>query len=117
MTALRIVLVVFFLSLGVYTAIVGEHHGWNLLSVFFADIVAMNWSGQFNSDFTGFLALSALWLAWRHDFSPAGLALGVRGFFGGMMALTLYLFVASGRANGDAKVLLLGPRRAGGSAA
>ena len=113
MAAFRVFLVVFFLCLGGYTAIVGMNHGWNLLPVFFADIVAMTWPGQFNLEFTGFLSLSALWLAWRHDFSPVGLALGVLGFFGGMGVLTLYLVAASLAAEGDPKVLLLGRRRTG----
>jgi hypothetical protein len=110
--AFRTFLVVFFLCLGGYTLIVGMNHGWDLLPLFFADIGAMTWAGQFNLDFTGFLVLSALWLAWRHDFSAVGLALGAVGFFGGMGFLTVYLFVASLAARGDPKVLLLGRRRA-----
>jgi len=110
--AFRVFLVVFFLCLGGYTVVVGMNHGWNLLPLFFADIGAMTWAGQFNLDFTGFLSLSALWLAWRHDFSVGGLALGVLGLFGGMAVLTVYLLVASLAANGDPKVLLLGRRRA-----
>jgi len=62
----------------------------------------------------GFLTLSGLWLAWRHHFSPAGLVLGVLGFFGGMSVLAPYLFFASLKANGDMKVLLLGKDRARG---
>jgi hypothetical protein len=34
--------------------------------------------------------------------------LGVLGFFGGIMVLAPYLFLASFKANGDMKVLLLG---------
>ncbi len=75
-------------------------------------MAAMKWPGQFNCDFMGFLSLSALWLAWRNQFSPKGIALGVLGFFGGMMVLAPYLFFASLKANGDAQVLLLGEARA-----
>jgi hypothetical protein len=56
--------------------------------------------------------LSGLWLAWRHHFSLGGLALGVLGFFGGIMVLAPYLLVASFKANGDMKMLLLGKDRA-----
>jgi hypothetical protein len=112
--ALRVFLLVFFLCLGGYTVVVGMNHGWNLLPLFLADIRAMTWAGQFNLDFTGFLVLSGLWLAWRHDFSASGIALGVLGFFGGMGVLTVYLLVASFEAKGDPKVLLLGRRRANG---
>jgi hypothetical protein len=112
MTAFRSFLVAVFLCLGAYTAVVGMNHGWNLLPVFFSDIAAMTWAGQFNFDFMTFLALSGLWLAWRHHFSPGGVALGVLGFFGGMMVLAPYLLYASVQAKGDARILFLGKARA-----
>jgi hypothetical protein len=112
MIAFRCYLVCLVLALGGYTLLVGMEHGWNLLPIFFADIAAGTWPGQFNADFTCFLSLSALWLAWRHHFSAGGLALGLLGFFGGMMVLAPYLFFASLRARGDAAVLLLGEARA-----
>jgi hypothetical protein len=112
MGAFRIYLAIAFVCLGTYTMIVGVNHGWNLLPVFFGEMAAMTWHGQFNADFMGFLSLSGLWLAWRHRFSPGGLALGVLGLFGGMIVLAPYLFFASLKADGDVKVLLLGKARA-----
>jgi len=112
MRGLRTYLLLVVASLGLYTVVVGLEHGWGLLPIFFGDIAAMTWPGQFNCDFMSFLSLSALWLAWRHEFSPAGIALGVLGLFGGMMVLAPYLLWASARADGDAAVLLLGPVRA-----
>jgi len=105
-------LVVVLVCLGSYTLVVGVNHGWNLLPIFFSNIAAMTWLGQFNFDFTTFLALSGLWLAWRHHFSAGGLVLGVLGFFGGMMVLAPYLLYASYQANGDVRILLLGNTRA-----
>jgi hypothetical protein len=99
MSAFRTYLVIVIACLGTYTMIVGLNHGWNILPVFFGDLAAMTWPGQFNSDFMSFLSLSGLWLAWRHQFSPAGLALGVVGIFGGMMVLAPYLVFASLKAN------------------
>lgn len=113
MTAFRIFLAMVIACLSTYTIVVGINHGWNLLPIFFSNITAMTWSGQFNLDFTTFLTLSGLWLAWRHHFSAGGLALGVLGFFGGMMVLAPYLLYASYKANGDVRVLLLGNMRAG----
>jgi hypothetical protein len=110
--AFRLYLVVVIACLGTYTMIVGINHGWNLLPIFFSDIGAMKWPGQFNCDFMSFLSLSALWLAWRHHFSVGGLLLGVLGFFGGMMILAPYLLYASYQASGDVAVLLLGKARA-----
>lgn len=112
MTAFRVLLVVLFTCILFYTAVVVDNHGFGLIDVFFSDMLAMGWPGQFNVDFTSFLTLSALWLAWRHHFSPVGLALGVLGFFGGGLVLTAYLLIASIGAKGDMKELLLGKARA-----
>lgn len=112
MKAFRIYLAVVIAALGGYTVVVGLRHGWDLLPIFFRDIAAMTWEGQFNCDFTSFLSLSALWLAWRHRFSPGGLLLGVLGFFGGMMVLAPYLLYASSQTGNDVTALLVGPDRA-----
>jgi hypothetical protein len=113
MNAFRVVLVVLFTGILVYTAVVMASHGPGLFTVFFGDIMVMGWPGQFNVDFLGFLTLSALWLSWRHHFSPVGIAPGVLGFFGGGLVFTAYLFLASLDARGDVKTLLLGKVRAG----
>lgn len=95
-----------------YTLAVGLEHGWNLVPIFFSNIANMDWQGQFNADFMGFLALSAIWVTWRHQFSAGAFALGVVAFFGGIMFLAPYLLWASFKANGDARILLLGKARA-----
>ena len=114
MTAFRVYLILFLLCLTGYTLVVGLNHGWNLLPVFISNITAMGWPGQFNLDFAGFLGLAAIWVAWRHQFSGGGLALGVIAFAGGMMFLAPYLLWASARADGDPKIVLLGKHRAAG---
>ncbi len=111
MTFFRIYVVVVFACLTVYTLIVGINHGWNLLPIFFSNITEMTWSGQFNFDFITFLGLSGIWVAWRHQFSASGIALGVVAFFGGMMFLAPYLLYFSVQTGGDVKVLLLGKER------
>ena len=112
MKMFRLFLMVEVLSLIVYTFVVGKNQGWNLFPLFFADIAAMTWPGQFNFDFLMFLILSGLWLTWRHHFSIAGFALGLLGLFGGTMFLAPYLLYESFRAKGDIKILLLGEKRA-----
>jgi hypothetical protein len=111
MTALRTFSAVIFIVIGAYTAIVGANHGYGLFSVFFGDMMAMGWPGQFNLDFMFMLALSALWVSWRHQFSGAGLLLGLLAFLGGAAFLSIYLFIVAGQSNGNAKVLLLGRAR------
>jgi hypothetical protein len=95
MLILRIFLVLHLAVLTGYTLVVIENHGLNLLPVFFGDMAAMAWPGQFNLDFLGFLILSALWTAWRNGFSATGLLLAVIAFFGGMAFLSIYLLILS----------------------
>lgn len=110
MTIFRVFLVAFLLVLGAYTAVVIVNDGANLFPVFLGDMMAVNWSGQFNLDFMGFLMLSALWTAWRNNFSPQGLGLAVLAFFFGMAFLTIYLLVLASKTQGDARAMLLGSR-------
>ncbi len=112
MMLFRLFLIGFLATLAGYTALVIVDHGWNLVPVFFGDIAAMTWPGQFNLDFLGFLLLSAIWVAWRNHFSPAGLGLAVLASIGGMMFLTIYLLVLIGQTRGDIATIMLGARRA-----
>lgn len=112
MLAFRVFLASIFIVIAVYTVVVIGEHGMGLIPIFFGDIAKMGWPGQFNLDFTGFLLLSGFWMAWRHEFSGAGLVLGVMGVFLGAPMLTAYLLIASTRVNGDVPALLLGPSRA-----
>jgi hypothetical protein len=109
-TPFRSLLVVIFATVAVYTGIVASRHGPNLLPVFFGDIAGLAWPGQFNLDFMCLLALTGLWVAWRHRFGAAGIALGLVAVFGGVLFLSAYLFVESRRAQGDVRALLLGSR-------
>jgi hypothetical protein len=111
MILFRSLLAIFTISIISFTGIVVTNHGWNLFPIFFGDMIAMTWPGQFNFDFMCFLILSGLWLSWRHHFSIGGLMLGVFGVFGGIMLLAPYILIASYSAKGDIKVLLLGKVR------
>lgn len=111
MTLFRVFLIVCLLAVVGYTSITVTHHGLNLLPVFFGDMAEMAWPGQFNLDFMCFLALSAIWVSWRHHFSAAGLALAVLAFLGGMLFLSIYLLVLTARCGGDVSALLLGEKR------
>ena len=114
MTALRVFLVAMWAAISGYTAIVVAHHGMGLFPVFFGDMAKMDWPGQFNLDFMCMLALSALWVAWRHHFSGGGLGLAVLAFFGGASFLSVYLLIISLQAQGDVREMLLGVERASG---
>jgi len=110
MTVFRIFLAVIFLSILAYTAVTISNHGLNLLPIFFGDMKTMAWPGQFNFDFMTFLALSALWTAWRNQFSAKGLGLSVLAFFGGMLFFSAYLFILTFKANGSLVQVMIGDR-------
>lgn len=111
MTGFRVLLVVIWVTIAAYTAVVIANHGIGLLPVFFGDMARMGWPGQFNLDFLCMLMLSGLWVAWRHRFTGAGIALGLGALFGGALFLSAYLLVVSLRERGDMPRILLGPGR------
>ncbi len=112
MTGFRVLLVAILVWIAGYTVVTVANHGPNLFPQFFGDMAAFGWAGQFNADFLCFLVLSALWVAWRHEYSPGGLGLSVLAFFGGAFFLSVYLLVMSFSTGGDIRVILLGPSRA-----
>ncbi len=112
MGALRILFAAMFVLIVVYTGVTIQAHGWNLFPDFLGDISAMNWPGQFNTDFLCFLVLSGLWVAWRHHFSALGLVLAPIATVGGILFLSVYLFIMSFRVDDDVVTLLIGPERA-----
>lgn len=111
MSALRILLSLILVVVVAYPGVVIARHGIGLLPVFFGDMARVGWAGQFNLDFMFMLLFSALWVAWRHRFSAAGLALAALAFFGGTPFLCLYLLFNSSRCGGDVRALLLGCRQ------
>lgn len=108
MTAFRFALIAYVAVLLVYTGIVIANHGMGLIPIFFGDIAKMEWPGQFNLDFMGFLLLTAFWVAWRNGFSAGGLALSLLVPAGGIGFTALYLIYLSYQTNGDVKTMLLG---------
>lgn len=112
MTALRTLSFAFLTIITIYTVAAIANDGFDLITPFISDILGVGWSGQFNLDFMMYLILSALWVAWRHDFSGAGIALAAIASVGGMLFFATYLLVQIGRAKGDVERLALGDRRA-----
>lgn len=110
----RTLLVLIFIIIAGYTAVVISNHGMNLFAVFFGDMAKLGWAGQFNLDFMFMLAFSALWVAWRHAFSGTGLLLATIAFLGGSPFLCVYLLVVTGQAKGDMHEVLLGKHRVAG---
>ncbi len=111
MGLLRLLLIAIFTVIVTYTGMVISNHGINLLPIFFGDMAKLGWPGQFNLDFMCMLTISGLWVAWRHDFGVAGIALGLVAVFGGALFLSIYLLIESYRCGGNVRNLLLGAHR------
>lgn len=112
MNAFRVLLGMMIIWIIGITGLVASNHGWNLIPIFFGDIVALTWPGQFNADFTCFLILSGLWVAWRHQFSSIGLLLMPIAIFFGIMFLSIYMLIISFTTKGQITAMLLGTARA-----
>ena len=85
-----------------------SNEGLNLMPHFFYPVFAATWQGQFNVDFTSYLILSGVWMAWRGGFTRGSIALGVLAPPLGMLFLAPYLVYLVGTSGGDPKRLLLG---------
>jgi len=112
MTLFRLFLVAVIVTVNIYTGITIANNGMGLYPIFFGDMADITWRGQFNLDFLCFLIFSAFWVAWRHQFTVAGLVLGFAAFNLGAPFLAGYLLVVSYQAKGDIAAMLLGPARA-----
>ena len=75
-------------------------NGFNWPSVFFGDILEMNWRSQFNVDFLIHLFLLATWIAWREGFTAKGYLFGFLSIFMGGMFGFLYILYATYQAKG-----------------
>ena len=112
MRAFQLLLVAMTVTLGIYTVIAGVEYGWNILPTIVDGIGSLTWVGQFHLDFACYLVLSALWLAWRHNFSRNGIILGLAASVLGIVFFAPYVLFHTFQSNGDMKVLLLGEARA-----
>jgi hypothetical protein len=68
-----------------YTVIVVTNEGWDFITVAIKNTTAFSWSGQFGLDFTCYLMLSGLWVAWREKFTISSIILGLIVMFLGIL--------------------------------
>ncbi len=108
MVAFRLFLLLGWIVVALFTAVAVSQQPIGDAEVFITDIAAMTWRGAFNVDFTCHVLLLALWVMWRHRFSPLGLLWGLCCVAGGVLFSFIYLLVASVQAGGDIRALLLG---------
>lgn len=108
MSQFRLLLIAITIVIVVFTIATIANDGWNLLPHFFGPIVAVTWQGQFNLDFTTYLILSGLWMAWRGGFTGVSIALGLLAPPLGILFFAPYLIYLIAQSEGDTKKLLLG---------
>ena len=108
MGAFKGLLVVMGAGLLVYTLLAVSNEGVNLFATTLPAVLEFGWQGQFHLDFATYLLLSGLWVAWRHNFSGAGIAMAVGASLIGIIFLSVYLLLALKQANGDMRKVLLG---------
>ena len=112
MKAFQSLLVLMTLAIAVYTGIVVANYGPNLIPTIVEGVSSLTWQGQFHLDFSFYLILSALWLAWRHNFSSNGIILALLASVLGILFFAPYLLIISSQSKGDTKVMLIGEQRA-----
>ncbi|MDP9141860.1 MAG: hypothetical protein M3O62_13820 [Pseudomonadota bacterium] len=106
MTLLRGYLIAAWLLLAAITVYAVTSLGLDAANVFFSDF-AHPWRAQFYTDFLLHVVPIAAWIFWREPSRIVGLLCAVGAASGGLFTL-LYVLVATFRANGDPRRLLLG---------
>ena len=108
MKSLRLFLLVSTILIYALTIIAVMTKGFNWPVVYFGDLLHLDWRTQFNADFLIHLFLLATWVAWREGFTTKGYIFGFLSIFMGGMFGFAYLLVATYKAKGDPRLLLLG---------
>lgn len=108
MTRLRYTLIAMAVLIVVFTVAAIVDGGINFITPFLTPILSLSWQGQFNIDFTCYLVLSGIWMAWRGGFTSSSIALGVLAPPLGILFFAPYLLYLIGKTNGDPRQLLLG---------
>lgn len=82
--------------------------GFNWVTIYFSDLLKLDWRSQFNTDLLIYISLMTIWVTWREGFTPKGFLFGFLNFFCGAMFACPYLLFSTYKANGDLKSVLLG---------
>ena len=108
MTPLQTLLILFFAVLFLYTIFTVGNEGANFFPGFIAGLLSFTWEGQIYLDFSLYLILSGLWVAWRGGFSAGACVLGAVLVVLAMLGFALYLLYVLRQTKGDMRALLLG---------
>ena len=107
---IKITLTLQALGLLIYTLFAIKNEGIDLISIFVKNILALNWSGQFNLDFLCYLLLSGFWIMWRYNFNSKSIITGFIAMVLGIIFFAPYLLWLIHKENGNLKRVLVGDR-------
>lgn len=105
---LRTIFISFTAIIWIYSIYTISQHGIWYLPVYFETVFSGDWTGQFTIDFSLYLALSALWIAWRSGFTVTSFVMAGIAAFLGMLVFAPYLMYLHYKTKGDVCALVLG---------
>ncbi|WMN07868.1 hypothetical protein QYS48_30160 [Marivirga arenosa] len=107
---LKGLLIIQTLGLLIYTVIAIQNDGGNFLARAIEFATSLTWMGQFALDFQCYLILSALWVAWRNNFSINSIVIAIVAMILGIIIFAPYLLFLLSKEKGDLKRVLIGNR-------
>lgn len=110
-STLNIFLISYSIAVAIYTCFVFVNDGFNILNTFYNNVVALKWAGQFNLDFSGYLILAALWIAWRSKFTISSLLLSGLSMCMGILFFSPYILFLLTKEKGNLIRVLVGSRQ------
>lgn len=93
-----------------YTIMAFQTDGANIFAIFLSNIRSFTWNGQFNLDFSCYLALSALWIVWRNKFSASSFFIAIAAMIVGIMVFAPYVAWLIVKEKGNMQAVLTGER-------
>lgn len=107
---LRILLILQLLTVGTFTVLAIINEGPNFMAVFLSNLQTFGWNSQFGLDFSSYLVLSGVWIAWRNRFSQQSILLALVAAVLGIIVFAPYFLWLLMVEKGDIKRVLIGNR-------
>ncbi|SIQ19649.1 hypothetical protein [Chryseobacterium sp. RU33C] len=105
---LKILLILFSVTVSVYTIFAFQQEGASLFQIFLTNITSFNWNGQFNLDFSCYLLLSGLWIMWRNEFSTKSIIFGIIASIIGIIVFAPYILYLLQKEKGNIQKVIIG---------
>lgn len=107
---LKSILVFQTIAVLIYTAVAMQNDGFDFFAKMIQFVSSLTWMGQFTVDFSCYLLLSALWIAWRNQFSGGSILMAITASILGIIVFAPYVLYLLAQERGDLKRVLVGAR-------